>query len=428
MTFSLPGLWENPAFQPPEALYLHVPLCGSRCGYCDFHSYSKQAFACSGMEAGEYVEVLAASAAAFRDSVATVARTVYIGGGTPTALPLPAFSWLMKSISCLFAAGCREWTVEANPESLDSEKIRIMRDAGVSRLSLGLQRMDDEGLAILGRAARLKDNLKALDAVAGAGFELSGDFIGGIPRKSGKSPDPVHPAGQRSGMPLHEAVEFLADRGFSHISLYDLVVEESTPLSRQLASGELQAAEEEETLEERSEVEKSLQSKGFRRYEVSNHAVPGHESLHNGVYWAMHSYAGLGSGAASTLIVQDHDAARTLFQDAGFSLRIEQPKDLGHWQASALSQAPGYWIDRRDSAFEMLMMGLRTSRGVDRTEFEARFGLDLLSILGNTMGKWKKRFLVREGFLSLDGQGMDILNGILLDAMDDIDTCFSKER
>lgn len=380
------------------------------------------------MDEDSYVEALVESAKDFRDSAPEAVKTVYVGGGTPTELSLPAFSFLITSLSSLFAEGCREWTVEANPESLDPEKIRIMRDAGVGRLSLGLQRMDDEGLEILGRAARLKDNLKAVDAVANAGFELSGDFISGIPRKPRTGTGSVRVPGPDGATRLHEAVEFLADRGFAHISVYDLVVEESTPLARQLGAGMLSAAGEDEILEERAEVEAALRRKGFHRYEVSNYALPGHESLHNGVYWAMRSYAGLGSGAVSTLIVKDHAAARELSSDAGCSLRLEQPKDPGLWQACARSEVQGSWIDRRDSAFEMTMMGLRTSRGVDCAAFEARFGLDLPSLLGKTMEKWKNRFSLVEGFLSLDDRGLDILNGILLDAMDDIDSRLAKER
>jgi oxygen-independent coproporphyrinogen-3 oxidase len=428
MIFPLDGLWGHRAFHAPEALYLHIPLCSSRCGYCDFHSCSRTAFARTGMDEESYVTALLESAKDFRDSDPATVKTVYVGGGTPTALSLPAFSRLIASISSLFSKGCREWTVEANPESLDPEKIRIMRGEGVGRISLGLQRMDDEGLALLGRAARLKDNLKALDALAGAGFELSGDFISGIPRTPGTVPDPSKVPVRDGAMKLHRAVEFLADRGFAHISLYDLVVEESTPLARQLASGELSAADEDETLEERAEAEAALLRKGFYRYEVSNYALPGHESLHNGAYWSMHSYAGLGSGAVSTLIVKDQDAARELSSDAGFSLRLEQSRDLGLWKACARSGVEGSWIDRRDSAFEMIMMGLRTAKGVDCNGFEARFGLELPSLLGKTMEKWKERFSLSEGFLSLDARGLDILNGILLDAMDDMDSRFAKER
>jgi oxygen-independent coproporphyrinogen-3 oxidase len=202
-------------FEIPESLYIHIPFCSSRCGYCDFHSFA----AGRGSKEGErYVEVLLRRAKALKAELRKPLRTLYIGGGTPTALPFDVFRRLLQELSRLFGPGLREWTVEANPESLSERKLAAMIDAGVSRLSVGIQSMDDRDLEVLGRNARKGDNEKALALARRSGMDISADLIAGIPGQTGKG--------------LDSSVRMLLDAGVDHVSLYDLSIEDGTALEK----------------------------------------------------------------------------------------------------------------------------------------------------------------------------------------------------
>jgi len=417
------------AFETPRSLYIHIPFCSSRCAYCDFHSFSASTIA--GTALSSYIDAVLARAEALCGSMAALPETIYIGGGTPTVLGDALFGRLLGGLRSLFGPGLREWTVEANPESLSSAKIEMMVSNKVTRLSIGMQSMDDEELRILGRGAKAADNRRAAVLAAGSGLDLSADLIAALPGSGagssregpGLGPKSQDKSFKRSSLP--ESVEFLAGRGFGHISIYDLVVEEGTRVKKRLDEGELLPADEDRAFDERKEAEKFLGGLGYERYEVSNYCLPGHESLHNGCYWAMNSYLGIGSGAVSTLIVADSEKARRIGAGDGAALRIEEGKDLPSYienpdEASALS-----WIGRGDSAFEMVMMALRTSRGLDEERFRSRFGVDASNLLSRTIKTWSEHFSESEGRLRLDGSGLDILNRILVDALEDMEPYFS---
>jgi len=419
------------AFETPRSLYIHIPFCSSRCAYCDFHSFSASTIADAAMSS--YIDGVLARAEDLCGSVAALPETIYIGGGTPTVLGDALFGRLLGGLRTLFGQGVREWTVEANPESLSPAKMEMMVSNKVTRLSIGIQSMDDEELRILGRGARAADNRRAAALVAGSGLDLSADLIAALPESNdslsrerrGFEPRKQGKSSKRSS--LSESVEFLTGQGFGHISIYDLVVEEGTRIKKRLDEGELLPADEDRAFDERKEAERFLGGLGYERYEVSNYGLPGHQSLHNGSYWAMNSYFGIGSGAVSTLIVADSEKARRIGAGSGAAMRIEEGKDFAAYienpdEASALS-----WISRGDSAFEMVMMALRTSRGLDEKRFQSRFGLEASRLMSRTIGTWSEHFSESEGRLSLDGSGLDILNRILVDALDEMESYFPDE-
>lgn len=445
---TLPGLFQEAGgcFEPPRSIYVHIPFCSSRCAYCDFHS-----FPCAGIPLetrASYVSALLGRAGKLGRTLPAPVETLYVGGGTPTTLDDGVFDALIKGMRILFGDALREWTVEANPESLNPDKIAVMAESGVTRLSLGIQSLDDDELELLGRGARRADNLKAIGLVAGSGLDLSADLITAIPRLTEDStPRPKGCRGERGEGPptarfsLLDSIGLLADRGFGHISLYDLVVEEGTVISGRLERGELLLPDEDEAYEERKRAEELLKKLGYRRYEVSNFAMPGKECLHNEAYWSMNSYLGVGSGAVSTLIASDKPAARSanmaarsaggtaLSREAGgaAALRVEEGRDLDSYLSDPDGAASFSWIGAKDSAFEMVMMGLRTSEGLDEGRFESRFGSSASALMAGTIRKWRDRFSEEGGRLKLDDGGLDLLNRILVDAMDEMDTFFGKE-
>lgn len=422
-------------FEVPRALYIHIPFCTSRCAYCDFHSFALGRCA-GGIQnwneyAQAYVAVLLRRAAALKACLAEPLKTLYIGGGTPTLLPDEHFSALVGRLSDLFGASLEEWTVEANPESLSGEKIALMAAGGVNRLSIGIQSMDDGELETLGRRARLTDNEKALSLARGSGMKVSADLIAGIP-------------GQRSGT-LESSVRSVLDAGVDHVSVYDLSIEKGTELERKLRQGALRLPDEDSAYEARKKAEGLLEAAGCLRYEVSNFSPPGAESLHNAAYWSMNSYIGIGSGAVSSLMVSE-DADSALARGLGSNgddgsaagtagavgsaagaagpaenaacLRIEESRELDAYLVDPDASMSQSWIGSKDSAFELVMMGLRTRLGVDRRRFARRFGRGLDSHIAPVLEKWKDRFIEDEKYLRLDDRGLDLLNPLLLDILE----------
>ncbi|MFA6366795.1 MAG: radical SAM family heme chaperone HemW, partial [Candidatus Hydrogenedentales bacterium] len=305
------------AFETPRSLYIHVPFCSSRCSYCDFHS-----FPCSRVSAplrADYVEKLLRRTELLCRTASASIDTVFVGGGTPTVLEDEVFGKLLAGLRSIAGHSPLEWTVEANPESLSPRKLEMMAVHGVTRLSVGIQSMDDGELAILGRHARATDNRGALDLAIQSGIKLSADLMTALPRPEKRS---------SSRSSLRDSAAFLAEKGVGHLSIYDLVVEEGTPIKGRLERGELFPADEDAAFDEREEVEGFLKGLGFSRYEVSNYALEGSECLHNQAYWSMNSYLGVGSGAVSTLIVADGKKAAAAGAGGSLSLRIEEGRDL----------------------------------------------------------------------------------------------------
>ena len=412
------------AFETPRSLYIHIPFCSSRCAYCDFHSFPRSSILASSIAA--YIDSVLKRTEALCEATAAQIETIYIGGGTPTILSDAVFDRLLGGLRAIVGTDLHEWTVEANPESLTPEKIGIMVANKVSRISIGIQSMDDEALKVLGRGARSADNRRAAALAAGSGLALSADLIAALPEAKDDPKAPARlgelgrKAEKRKSHALSESVNFLVDQGFGHISIYDLVVEEGTRIKKRLDDGELLLADEDQAFDERREAERLLDRLGYRRYEVSNYCLPGRESLHNGAYWAMNSYLGIGSGAVSTLIVRDEEKIREIHGGSSAALRIEEGKNLSSYIENPDKTCALEWLGRGNSAFEMVMMGLRTSKGLDETRFRSRFGLEASMVMAKTLRKWKDHFSDNQGYLSLDGSGLDILNGILVDALEEM--------
>jgi oxygen-independent coproporphyrinogen-3 oxidase len=348
-------------------------------------------------------------------------ETIYIGGGTPTSIHAKDFARLLEALSSLAGSRLQEWTVEANPESLNEEVLGAMALYGATRLSLGVQSLDSEERAVLGRNASREDTYRALRLLSGSGFAASADLIAGVPYRVSAGLKPEIIRGKR--MPLYEQASFLADLGIKHISIYDLVVEHGTAIAKRIMDRSLAMPEEDDSYEARKKAETSLKDMGYQRYEVSNFAIAGNESIHNSSYWAMRSYIGVGSGAVSNLNVLPGFDARF----PGRSLRLMEGKDIGRYIDAPDDTAEASWISSTDAVREFVMMGLRTSIGMDESRFYDVFGFDSRKMLGRTCTQWFERLKSDGRHLRVDDTGMDILNRILLSAFDDIDMFFKTE-
>jgi oxygen-independent coproporphyrinogen-3 oxidase len=405
-----------PVFRPPLALYIHIPLCASKCAYCDFFSLPR---ACGDLDEGQLVEAILARVQAatslYRPLGSPPFQTIYIGGGTPTALDLGAFRRLLAGLADL-AGPVREWTLEANPESLDEARLDAALEAGVNRVSIGIQSLDDGLLSRLGRPADSRTALEALARAASRqGLRVSADLIAGLPRSS----------------PLEDEVSRLLDYGLDHLSIYDLTLEEATPLYAQVRAGAFLLPGPDEALDEVQRAAAVLSSMGLRRYEVSNWAKPGAESLHNLAYWHMDSYLGLGPGGVSTLQVAD--GAQIPAGLRGASLRLEETRDIAAFMDDPEGEeASRQEISPRDSAFEAILMGYRTIFGLDEGAFASRFGLGAPKLVAKTLKAWARHMVKAaprpawEGRLALDDSGLDLLNGFLVDCLGELEESFPK--
>lgn len=262
-------------------LYVHVPFCNGKCLYCGFYSvrWEKET-------ANRWIEALRQEIESTLPGGAAP-RTIYMGGGTPSLLDEAQWAALCEHIRTLLdLRGLEEWTVEANPGTLSPEKLRLLRGAGVTRLSLGAQSFDDRTLTFLGRRHSADDIRQTADMARDNGFDhLSLDLIAGVPGVDG----PAWKASVQAALALEP----------DHLSVYALSVEEGSQLKARLEAGQAALPDDEAAEDAITEAETALAHAGFARYEISNYALPGHECRHNLAFWRGGDFLGLGPAAAS---------------------------------------------------------------------------------------------------------------------------------
>lgn len=358
------------------SLYIHVPFCGHKCNYCAFESAVPKE--------GERELWLAMLGREFALRLFAEKRpklaTCYFGGGTPTTLTGPQWLELIELVERYFDfAPAAEVTVEANPNSLAAEHLFAWRDWRVTRVSLGVQSFDDAELSLMGRLHSSRQAHGAISAALAAGFSVSADFIFGLP----------HQSFANWGRTLREAVRC----GLSHISLYQLSLEEGTPW----------AALDEKTLGDGYAAYRWAQwylpRKGYAQYEVANFARPGSESRHNINYWREGEYIGAGPGAAGCLS----------------GLRYKNFGDLRRY-AAALSRgrlpvAESERLPLEKSAREAAVLGLRMTAGIDGREFTERYGEKAFAAVTDSLRKFPRDLYEADAAgIRLTNKGMRIAN------------------
>jgi len=330
-----------------HGLYLHLPYCRSLCPYC--------AFAKAPLHRAEPERLLRALAAEWRlardaDPGWSRPRTVFFGGGTPTALDAATlrrlFAWLRESFDL---SGVREWTVEANPEGLSDEKLAVLREGGVDRLSLGCQSLEPGVLRFLGRIHSPGRALEAVEDARRAGFRnISVDLMAAVPGETAE--------GFRRG------IRTLLELGVPHVSVYSLQVEADTPLAAKAARGAFVPADDDAAAERYEDLANLLADAGYLHYEVSNWALPGYASRHNQGYWVRRPYLGLGPGAHSF-------DGRERWRNEENVTRYYERLESGFLPRE--DRAP---VSEREHAVERIMLGLRRARGLKRRSLEALAG------------------------------------------------------
>lgn len=256
-----------------KGLYIHVPFCRRKCPYCDFYSEAKRP------SEREFTKLILTELSLISPEFSQF-PTVYFGGGTPSVLPPSSFEAVLSKVGQF-----SEVTVEFNPEDATTGKLKELKEAGVNRISLGIQSLSDRALTALGRRNRERDNLKALENALSVFSNVSVDLIYGAP---GQKPEE-----------FLKDLERITAYPVKHISLYALTVYEGTPFFEMVEKGQVELPSEEEVREAYYGAVELLKSRGFTHYEISNFAIKGFESKHNLIYWRLENYLGLGPSAAS---------------------------------------------------------------------------------------------------------------------------------
>ncbi|HVR03164.1 MAG TPA: radical SAM family heme chaperone HemW [Polyangia bacterium] len=357
----------------PLGVYVHFPFCGVRCPYCDF-AVDTRADIPHDAYADAVISELAARRAWFEGAGSLA--SIYFGGGTPGLWRPDALGRVLDAVRAAFGAASAEAleiTVEANPGEVDEARLRALRRAGVSRLSLGAQAFDDRLLRALGRNHDAAAIPAAVRATRAAGFEaLSLDLMFGLP---GQSRDDWRRA-------LDAAVALAPE----HVSAYALTVERGTAFGARDRAGTLARPDDELVATMFEDAGAVLAAAGLARYEVSSYARPGHRGRHNGLYWSGAPYLGLGASAASF---------RPLADGAGW--RFSNPRATDTYLAA--SPLRPRHVERRAAAElenEAVWLGLRTTGGVDRVVHRARYGRDPLD------GRAAVRGCLEAGWLVVD--------------------------
>jgi oxygen-independent coproporphyrinogen-3 oxidase len=334
-------------------VYIHWPFCLSKCPYCDFNSHVRH----SGIDEARFVRAFTAEIAAIAARVpGRTVSTIFIGGGTPSLMQ-PA------TVAAVLDAVARHWriapgaevTLEANPTSVEATRFRGYRAAGVNRVSLGVQALDDGALAELGRLHSAREALDAVAVARGVFERYSFDLIYARPRQT--------PRDWAS-----ELRRALAEAG-EHLSLYQLTIEQETPFAALHAAGKLKTPDEDVARALYDTTQEVCAAHGLPAYEVSNHARSGGECRHNLIYWRAHEYAGVGPGAHGRVDI------------AGERHATATEKRPEAWLAQVEARGHGLTTDdlltRQEIADEFLLMGLRLAEGIDMERYAAIAGRTL---------------------------------------------------
>jgi oxygen-independent coproporphyrinogen-3 oxidase len=370
-----------------KALYIHWPFCLAKCPYCDFNSHVRER-----VDADAWREALLAD---MRHEAAVAGGealgSIFFGGGTPSLMPPALVDALLKEAEKLWGFAPEiEITLEANPSSVEADRFRDLAAAGVNRVSLGLQALDDETLRFLGRLHNAAEGLSALETAQATFGRVSFDLIYARPGQTAEQWE----------RELQTALGF----GTGHLSLYQLTIEPGTRFATDVRQGAFAPLADDPAATLFALTRELTESVGLPAYEVSNHARPGEESRHNLTYWRYRDYVGIGPGA--------HGRRREMA-----TLRHRKPENwlgaVAEWGHGLQTERP---LGASEQASEALLMGLRLAEGIDLATLSARFGIpagDLIEpaklALYESLG-----FAWRRGHrIGVTPQGMPLLDALL---------------
>lgn len=364
------------------SLFVYIPYCPSICTYCDFNVYTRRQ--------SEYDAYADAVVREIELTASTIelprrATSLALGGGTPSILSAAQIGTIVAAVRKHFEVSTgAEWSLEANPGTVDPDKLRALHEMGFGRLSLGVQTFDDWRLKQFNRAHTVAQAYEAFELARDTGFEnINLDLIYGLPDQTVED--------------WHATLERALAFGSEHLSLYGLQVEDRTRLKKQIAQGQVPQPDSEVAAEMYELAVRVLGEAGFIHYEISNFARPGFESAHNKTYWLNESYLGFGAGAHSSWKGERYENVKS---PRVYLRRLEEGR---------LPTAAREAISRPMQMSETVFLGLRLAEGVSWARFYERFGEDARLVYDEPI-----EFLAASGMLLTDDEGMRLTEGGML--------------
>ncbi|MCX8502053.1 MAG: radical SAM family heme chaperone HemW [Alphaproteobacteria bacterium] len=366
------------------AVYLHWPYCLSKCPYCDFNSHVR-----AGVSYDRWLQALPEAITAQRQWLDAQAygrplvSSIFFGGGTPSLMPPELVARLIANVEREFIlAPDAEITLEANPNSVEVEKFKGFRDAGVNRISIGVQSFDDAALSFLGRGHSQAEARQAIDLAQKIFSRVSFDLIYGLPNQA--------VADWEAQLQAALAI------GTDHLSLYQLTIEQGTAFATAHGRGDIVLPPSDYAADLYEATEAITTAAGLPAYEVSNYARPGQESRHNLIYWNYGDYLGIGPGAHGRVTLHNRQTG----ESQKFATRQEKLPEA--WLNSDLHDTGGHCevtaIAPPEKLTELMMMGLRLTRGINRQRFQSEIGRDVTEVFAPA----RLAALVTEGDLVIE--------------------------
>lgn len=402
----------------PLSLYIHIPFCVKKCFYCDFLSAGA-----SKEDKQAYVEALLQEMDFWKETLQKrySPKTVFIGGGTPTCLSAEQLFQIGSKLWTIWKPAGKEieFTVEANPGTITTEQMQVMKEIGVNRISLGLQSAHNNELAALGRIHTFEEFLKSYQCLREKGFHnINIDLMADIPGQTAES--------------YRQTLEKVLSLEPEHISSYSLIVEEGTPFYEMQMEGTLSIPDEETDREMYADTKRILQKKGYTRYEISNYAKKGRECIHNLTYWQVGEYLGIGLGAASYFSGYRFQNTRQMDRylrqfgisegsvSGDFDVRHRQAacqKGLSSLQEGLIETEAFEKLGKREEMEEFVFLGLRMMRGISLSEYKKRFGVDFREQYSGVLEPLLENSLLAESRnhdrIYLTSRGIDVSNRVL---------------
>jgi len=380
------------------SLYLHIPFCHTRCYYCDFNTYAGMLPIREPYVRALLTEItLAGQMAQLTDGSPRRSRTIFFGGGTPSLLSVSQITRLLDACSSAFAVDKdAEITLEANPGTLDQEQLAGLHAVGINRLSMGAQTTDADLLKTLGRIHTPEEIHQAVRYAREAGFtSINLDFMFGLP---GQTMDHWRKT-------LDDALDLHPE----HLSLYSLIIEEDTPFYDWVHEGRITAGDEDLCADMYEYADELLHKAGYSNYEISNWALPGHQSRHNLTYWQNLPYIGMGAGAHS------------YFGERRFSNERNPSSYIKKLKARQIPEAESETVEHLQAMSETAFLALRTAMGLHLPTFEERFGVPFVHFVGERLHTVTEAGLLEcaNGWLRLSKRGRLLGNEVFLRLLPD---------
>ncbi|MGZ9584985.1 radical SAM family heme chaperone HemW [Paenibacillus marinisediminis] len=331
--------------QAPRAVYIHIPFCTNKCFYCDFNSYVLK-----GQPVMDYLHALNQEMA---DTVKLhppgTIDTIFVGGGTPTVLKPDEMAYFLESVRKYFPNWNEsiEFSMEANPGTTDAEKLRVMRDGGVNRISFGVQSFNNDLLQGIGRIHNTDDVYRSIENARQVGFtNMSIDLMFGLPKQTLTM--------------MEHSLDKALELDLPHYSIYSLKVEENTLFHTMYHRNELPLPSEDEELDMYLLIMERMKAAGYVQYEISNFAKPGFDSRHNKTYWRNEDYYGLGAGAHGYIQRHRH-------------INVKGVNPYIKACSEGLPRIDAFQVDEAEAMEDFMMLGLRMQQGVNREGFIRQF-------------------------------------------------------